>query len=65
MKNFIGQSTSESKRSYPVVPDEQTSEQSIPSEKAIPGRGEGRIMYSRGHYETSYSLRLAKPRKER
>jgi hypothetical protein len=63
MKDFVEQTTSESERSYPVVPDEQASERSIPSEKSIPGRGEWRIIYSHGHYQSSYSLRLSHARK--
>lgn len=61
MKSFIEQSTSESKRSYPVVPESQASERSIPSESAIPGRHHGRIIYSHESYETSYRLRLLHP----
>ncbi len=56
MRNFIEQSTSENERDFPVIPDEQASERSIPRERPISGR-EGRIIYSRVHYETSYSIR--------
>ena len=57
MKNFIEQNTSESERNVPVVPNEQASERSIPSERSVPGRHTGRIIYSREHFETSYSIR--------
>jgi hypothetical protein len=65
MRDFIEQTTSESERSYPVVPNEQASERSIPSVRSIAGRGEGGIVYSHGHYETSYSLRVSRTRKGR
>ncbi len=58
MMSYVGQSTSESERSYPVVPEEQSSERSIPSERSVPGRGRGRIVYSTERHETSYSIRL-------
>jgi hypothetical protein len=57
MKSYIGQSTSKSERSYPVIPEEQSSERSIPSERSVPGRGKGRIVYSTERHETSYSIR--------
>jgi hypothetical protein len=57
MRNFIEQSTSESERSYPVAPEGKSSERSMPSERAVPGRREGRIVYSHEQHETSYSIR--------
>jgi hypothetical protein len=57
MKSFVGQSTSESKRSYPVVPDQLSSKKSIPSEKSIPGLRKGQVVYSHEHYASSYILR--------
>jgi hypothetical protein len=65
MRNFFGQNTSESERDFPVIPDEQVSERSIPSERAVSGRGEGRIVYSHRHYATSYSLRLPRTHRGR
>jgi hypothetical protein len=65
MRDFIEQTTSESEWSYPVVPDEQAGERSIPSVRALAGRGEGEITYSHGHYETSYSVRVSQTRKGR
>ena len=65
MRSFIEQNTSESERSYPVVPEEQSSERSIPSERSVPGRREGRIIYSSEHHETSYTIRSRHTPKER
>jgi hypothetical protein len=65
MRGFVEQTTSESERSYPVVPDKQTGKRSMPSEESIPARGEGRIIYSLGHYDTSYSLRFSDAPRER
>jgi hypothetical protein len=57
MRGFFEQSTSESARSYPVVPDRQASERSIPSGPSVPGRHEGRIIYSQEHCDSAYVLR--------
>ncbi len=57
MKNFTGQSTSESERSYPVVPDRLSSEWSIPNGRPVPGLRGGRVVYSHEHYASSYVLR--------
>jgi hypothetical protein len=65
MKNLVGQSTSESKRSYPVVPDQLSSEKSIPSEKAIPGLRRGQVVYLHEHYASSYILRSLRARLDR
>jgi hypothetical protein len=66
MRTYIGQSTSESERSYPVVPDRlETSERAIPSDPAAPGRVGGRIIYSTKPYRTAYTLRLRRTRSER
>jgi hypothetical protein len=64
MKNFIGQSTSESERSYPVVPDQLFSEKSIPSEKPSTGLRIGEVVYSHEHYASSYILRSLRTRLE-
>jgi hypothetical protein len=65
MRGFIEQNTSESERSYPVVPEGQSNERSMPSARAVPGRREGRIIYSSEQYETSYSIRLRSTPRER
>ncbi len=65
MRGFSEQSTSESERSYPVVPYGQASERSIPSDRSVPGRGGGRIIYSYERYESSYSLRSLRTPRER
>ena len=57
MRDFIEQNTSESERSYPVAPEGRSNERSVPSERAVPGRHEGRIVYSGERHETSYSIR--------
>ena len=65
MKNFIGQSTSESERSYPVILDELSSEKSIPSEKPSPGLRKGQVVYTHESYPSSYILRSLHSRLER
>jgi hypothetical protein len=57
MRSFIEQNTSENERDFPVIPDEQASERSIPSERPVSGRREGRLIYSHEHHEVSYSIR--------
>jgi hypothetical protein len=65
MRSFIEQNTSENERDFPVIPDEHASERPIPSEQPVSGRRESRIIYSRKHYATSYSIRLFQRRVER
>ena len=65
MRNIIEQNTSESERNFPVIPDEQASERSLPSDRSVPGRREGRIIYSYEQHETSYSIRSRRTRTER
>jgi hypothetical protein len=58
MNGFAEQTTSENERSHPIVPDKQLDERSIPSEWALSGRRESRIVYSHERHGTSYSILL-------
>jgi hypothetical protein len=65
MRSFIEQNTSESERSFPIVPEEQSSERSLPSARSVPGRRGGRIIYLIQEYESSYILRSRPTPRER
>jgi hypothetical protein len=57
MKNPIEQNTSGSERNFAVIPEEQASERSVPSEWSVPGRPGAVITYSREHFKYSYRMR--------
>jgi predicted RNase H-like HicB family nuclease len=59
MRSFVEQNTSGNQRDFAVVPDEKASERSLPSERSVPGRHRGQIVYSQAQYETAYSMRSA------
>jgi hypothetical protein len=65
MRSFIAQDASESERNFPVIPDEQASERSIPNEQPVSGRREDRIIYSHEPHEIAYSIRSRHMPRER